>query len=97
MKKQVYLVSIAKDYQDWLNKAKGGITIAVMSEEYPSKDSIRQLLTATLEAEMFKQHLPAQKGNNEKRNSARAELKKQYVDFLDSVNNTRYVVKQLTK
>lgn len=97
MKQKVFLITVAKDYKDFLRKSNKGITLAMMCDNYPAKDDIRQLLQATLEQEMVKQHLPFTGKTTDKKEHKRAMLKTQYCDFLASVNNTHYVVKELTK
>lgn len=97
MKQRVYLVTVAKDHSDFLRKGKKGITLAMMCDNYPNKDDIRQLLQATLEQEMVKQHLPFTGKTTDKKENKRRELKTQYVDYLQSVNKTHYIIKELTK
>lgn len=97
MKQKVYLITVAKDYSDYLRKGKRGITLAMMCDNYPAKDDIKQLLQSTLEQEMVKQHLPFTGKTSDKKENKRRELRTQYVDYLQSVNETHYIVKELTK
>lgn len=95
MKNKVYLVTIARNHSDFLREGKKGITLAMMCKKYPAKDDIKQLLQATLEQEMVKQHLPFNGATTNKKVMKRNELKTQFVDFLASVNNTHYIIKEL--
>lgn len=97
MKQRVYLITVAKDYGDFLRNGKQGITLAMMCDNYPAKDDIRQLLQATMEQEMVKQHLPFTGKTTDKKTIKRNELRLRYVDYLQSVNETHYTVKELTK
>ncbi len=97
MKQKVYLITVARNHSDFLREGKKGITFAMMGERCPNKDDVRNYLEAILEQEMRKQHLPFKGQTTETKLRQRTELKTQFVDFMASVNNTHYIVKELTK
>ena len=68
----------------------------MICEKAPNKDMIRAYLEATLDAELRKQHIPLEGKTTQKKQTRRNELKTNYVDLLNSVNNTHYTVKEIT-
>ena len=95
--KRVFVIKVAKDHKDYKAKCKKGITLAMLNEKYPSKDNIKELLQATLDQELMKQHIPFNGKTTDKKANKRKFLKLEYVDYLNSVNLTHYTVKELTK
>lgn len=96
MTQKVYLVEIAKNANDFYKETHKGLQLAMICEKAPNKDMIRAYLEATLDAELRKQHIPLEGKTTQKKQTRRNELKTNYIDLLNSVNNTHYTVKEVT-
>lgn len=95
MKQKVFLVEIAKNANDFYKKTHKGLQLAMISEITPNKDMVRAYLEATLDAELRKQHIPFEGKTTDKKQKRRNELKTNYVDLLNSVNNTYYTIQEV--
>lgn len=97
MQQKAFLIKVARSYEDYLHNCNKGITLGYIGNERPKKEDIRELLQATFENELAKQHIPFEGKTTDKKMKKRNLIRELYCDCLEQSNYNRYMIKDLSR